>query len=107
MGLASRLSTSAAVEELHWLGEETPGAVGAERGWQQRGLCLHAVHSAEFEPWVWLRAVGVEGDVGGGWHQDVGTAEGWELRLKNKKQQRCSSYCDWKMHQIRKQACAN
>lgn len=91
VGLASRLSTSAAVEELHWPGEETPGAVGAGQGWQQRGLCLHAAHSAGPEPWAWPRAVGVEGDVGGG--RDVGTAEGWGLRLKKQKQKRCSSYC--------------
>lgn len=46
MGLASRLSTSAAVGELHRPGGETAGAVGAERGWRQHDLCQHAAHSA-------------------------------------------------------------
>lgn len=50
--------------------------MGAGRGWQQRGLCRHAARSAGPDPWAWLRAVGVEGHVGEGWHQDVGTAGG-------------------------------
>lgn len=70
--------------ELHWPGGETPGAVGAGRGWRQRGLCQHAAHSAGPELWAWPRAVGVEGDVGGGWHHGVDTAGGWGLRLKEK-----------------------
>lgn len=84
MGLESRQNTSVAVWELHWPSVETPGAVGAGRGWKQRGLCRHAAHSAGPELWVWQRAVGVEGDVGGGWHQDVGIAGEWGLRLKKR-----------------------
>lgn len=78
VGSVSRWSTSVAVGELHWPGEGMPGAVDAGRGWRQHDLCQHAAHSAG-PVWAWLRAVGVEGGVGGGWHQDVGTAGGLGL----------------------------